>query len=170
MTYVNILFKTFSGELLQMSVKSDDTFKTLAQKLVLAEPQLFKCPSFVKMNRISDKKDEEEWEEGEMVSVFYDPEPQTYKIHDNGGVPFIVEVRDETISIYYADVDEKEDEYEVVKGEMFKETSYEKVWIGDNDLNDYNYEKDPGNSILVHLYGYPLHIDFTPWGFASLIF
>lgn len=159
---VNIIFKGLSGELLQMTVDRDDNLKTVAQKLVISEPQLFKCASFVRINRfnISNSK---KWEEGEVVSVLYDPQPQIYEIHDNGGIPFVVEVRDDTICIYYAEQDDQNedgygygDEYKIVKGEMITETSYEKVWIGDND-NDFNTngytEKDiyPGNSILVHL-------------------
>lgn len=163
MTNVNIILKTLSSELLQMSVKPDDTLKTVAQKLVLNEPQWFKCPSFVQISRFNGKmvENEEWWEEGEIAMVFYNPEIKSCSIHDNGGVPFIVEITDDAIYIYSnsnSNSTHSEDDYKTVKGELLYQTPfpYEKVWIGDNDLNHDNYtEKDiyPGNSILVHLSG-----------------
>lgn len=177
MSTVTIKLRTLSGELLQMSVKPDDTVKTIVQKLVLSEAQMFKCPNFVKIVRFCDvcdtfttfiynynedncsecSSESKEWKENEIASVFYDFEPKSYSIHDNGGTPFIVEVGNEIISVYAAEADDENDEKGDVtasKGELLYETSYEKVWIGDNELNDHHYtEKNfyPGNSILVHL-------------------
>lgn len=163
MSSVTIHLRTLSGELLQMSVEPDDSVKTVVHRLLMSESQWCKCANFVRIVREKENNEnennEKKWSENETALVFYDFQPKSYSIHDNGGVPFIVEVGNETISIYDAveEYDETEDGYEYrppVKGELLHETSYQKVWIGDNELNDCNYDEKniyPGNSILVHL-------------------
>lgn len=81
---------------------------------------------------------------------------QTYNIHDNGGVPFIVEVLNDKVYIYLASTWSSDEEEQNEKGQLIAQEMYENIWIGDNELNDHNYAaKDiyPGNSILVHLSG-----------------
>lgn len=83
----------------------------------------------------------------------------TYNIHDNGGVPFIVDVieNDNIIRIYLSSTWSYENEHENdEKGQLIAQETYENIWIGDNDLNDHHYTQRyiyPGNSILVHLSG-----------------
>ena len=177
---VNITLKTLAGDLLQIAVDPYDTLKTVAQKLVMSEDSPFRCATFVRIVRLNeDEKDgidsaapqvatlpseekEEKWSEGEMAAVFYDPQPTSYTIHDNGGIPFIVEVKDEMVSVYFAgprEYDEERDqyveEYMPVKEQLIIETPYKKLWVGDNDLDLDHYEEGDiyaGNSILVQLH------------------
>ena len=117
---VNITLKTLTGDLLQIAVDPYDTLKTVAQKLVMSEDSPFRCATFVRIVRLNEDEkegidaEEEKWSEGEMAAVFYDPQPTSYTIHDNGGIPFIVEVKDEMVSVYFAgprEYDEERDQY-----------------------------------------------------------
>ena len=166
---VNITLKTLTGDLLQIAVDPYDTLKTVAQKLVMSEDSPFRCATFVRIVRLNEDEkegidaEEEKWSEGEMAAVFYDPQPISYTIHDNGGIPFIVEVKDEMVSVYFAgprEYDEERDqyveEYMPVKEQLIIETPYKKLWVGDNDLDLDHYEEGDiyaGNSILVQLPG-----------------
>lgn len=77
---------------------------------------------------------------------------KTYETHDNGGRPFCVEVEDDEIHIYSQLWDE-ENEY-WAKHKLILKTSYQRIFIGDNDLQLHQYKKKglfPGNSILIQI-------------------
>ena len=80
---------------------------------------------------------------------------KTYEIHDNGGRPFVVHVYPGFIEIYRQKyIGDYPITYEVPDKKVL-ETSYQQIWIGDNDLEDPYFPKKgnyPGNSILVQIH------------------
>lgn len=73
-----------------------------------------------------------------------------YKIHDNGGVPFIVYDKNGSVDIYEQHFNLKEDKYD--EPVFFKTIPYKRIFLGD-DPKGFGY-KEPGtkgNSILLEL-------------------
>lgn len=76
----------------------------------------------------------------------------TYKIHDNGGVPFTVAIKDGAAVVTKWDYEY--DTGKPIKGPVVFETKYRKAWIGKHTRRyepDY-YDMEPGqlgNSILL---------------------
>jgi len=75
---------------------------------------------------------------------------KTYKIYDNGSEPFAVDVSPSRIEIYKQIFIEDGDKY--VRDKKIHDSSYKKIFIGDNDLRikeGLPKGKYPGNSILI---------------------
>lgn len=78
--------------------------------------------------------------------------PKCYKIHDNGGVPFVVGLARNEATVYSQMYDEEKKKY-VKEKELFS-VPYTRAFIGDNKLGVKGYVqkgKYKGNTILLHL-------------------
>ena len=78
---------------------------------------------------------------------------KTYKIHDNGGTPFVVEDDGKAVTVFktvYAN-----GEYETYTiGKQVRTQPYKKLFVGDNDLHLPDYEKKgsaKGNTLLLQI-------------------
>lgn len=74
--------------------------------------------------------------------------PSSYEIHDNGGRPFVVDIYPHRVVVIRLDVHHNREE-------VVWESSYEKIWLGDNLLSLPRYvEKGTGkgNTILVQVH------------------
>jgi hypothetical protein len=77
---------------------------------------------------------------------------KTYKIQDNGGEPFVVEVSPKSVTIYKQKFDNDTETLSI--DENIGTFSYRKIFIGDNLLKDkWSAPKGkwPGNSILIQI-------------------
>ena len=77
---------------------------------------------------------------------------KTYKIQDNGGQPFLVEVSPKSVTILRQKFNDESETYSVDK--TVGTYPYKRIFIGDNLLNDkYSAPKGkwPGNSILLEV-------------------
>lgn len=74
-----------------------------------------------------------------------------YEIIDNGGIPFLVFDYGSHADIYNQHYDEETKDYEI-QGKIM-ETKYSRIFVGDNDLNDPDYDLEKGsgrgNTILL---------------------
>lgn len=78
--------------------------------------------------------------------------PKCYKIHDNGGVPFVVALEKNEATVYSQKFIEDKNKY-VKEKELFS-VPYTRAFIGDNKLGLKEYIKKgkyKGNSILLYL-------------------
>jgi hypothetical protein len=84
---------------------------------------------------------------------------KVYDIHDNGFVPFRVEVYGKTVAIYEGTLPEGENEYDnMVYNDLLKKLTVKAVYVGESPIDSSMYidlysEFDKGNSILLHLSG-----------------
>ena len=77
-----------------------------------------------------------------------------YKIHDNGGFPFVVALENNEATVYSQTYIEEKNKY--VKDEVLFSVQYTHAFIGDNKLGFEGYIKKgkyKGNTILLHLDG-----------------
>lgn len=74
-----------------------------------------------------------------------------YEIIDNGGIPFLVFDYGGHADIYNQHYDEETNEYEI-QGKIL-ETKYSRIFVGDNELNDPDYDLEKGsgkgNTVLL---------------------
>jgi len=78
--------------------------------------------------------------------------PRCYKIHDNGGMPFVVALAKNEATVYSQTYDEEKKKY--VKEKELLSVPYTRAFIGDNKLGVNGYVqkgKYKGNTILLHL-------------------
>lgn len=78
---------------------------------------------------------------------------KAYDIHDNGSVPFKVQLQGKTAVLYKVDYNEETETQSV--GKQLLKQPFQKIWLGGNDQNLPMYEPksahDKGNSILLDL-------------------
>jgi hypothetical protein len=85
---------------------------------------------------------------------------KTYEIHDNGGVPFHVEVSGKNVAIYKGVLPEGENEYDnMVYTKLVKKLTVNAVHVGESPCDKASYiavdcgNSVAGNSILLHVSG-----------------
>lgn len=80
---------------------------------------------------------------------------KTYLIHDNGGLPFRVEVSGKHVAIYEGAIVETESGYDEREyNDLVKKLTVKAVYVGESSIDSSMYidlydEFDKGNSILV---------------------
>ena len=84
---------------------------------------------------------------------------KSYDIHDNGVVPFRVEVSGKTAAIYKGTLPEGENEYDkMVYTKLIKKLTVKEAYVGESPIDPSMYinlytEYDKGNTVLLHISG-----------------